>query len=274
MRIRVLTLNVQHDAGVPRRTAQVNAELRRLSPDLVALQEVCYPARRDQLAELIEGTGLTHTTHQADAIDLPSAYDGSALATRWPHRVVEVLDHRPSADADVHWWTLVAVVDVPSLGESLFILPTTPWQLDQAGAREQQLVAAVEADRRHRRTLPTVIAGDLNATPESAGIRFLSGLQSLDGQSAHYHDAWQVAGEGNGYTWTDTNPLAAQEIDHLITQPNHHRRIDYIFTGSAHAHPTARARVLNTQLVGDTPVNGTWLSDHSGVLTDLDMELR
>jgi endonuclease/exonuclease/phosphatase family metal-dependent hydrolase len=269
MRIRVLTMNVQHDAGDPRRTELINAELRRLSPDLVALQEVCYPSRNDQLAELVEGTGLTFTTHQADVLD-SEWQDGTALATRWPHRVVDVQEHRETADSDVHWWTMAAAVDVPDLGELLFVHPATPWRLDQAADREQQLLSAVQLDELYRFRLPSIIAGDLNATPKSAGIRFLTGLQSLGGRSAHYHDAWTVAGSGTGFTWTVANPLAAEQIDRLIGQPRHRRRIDYIFVGSAHAHPAARAQILHTELVGDTPVDNTWLSDHFGVLADLD----
>jgi endonuclease/exonuclease/phosphatase family metal-dependent hydrolase len=275
MRIRVLTMNVQHDAGDVRRGGAINAEIRRLSPDLVAFQEVLYPGERDQLAELVEGTGLAHSTHQADVLQARDREwrDGTVLVTRWPHRVVEVAEHRPSTDSDAHWWTLAAAVDVPELGELLFIHPGTPWRLDQAAARERQLVAAVELDERTRFRLPTIIAGDLNATPKSAGIRFLAGLQSLEGRSAYYHDAWAVAGEGSGFTWTVANPLAAAEIDQLIGQPRHRRRIDYVFVGSAHAHPTARARILHAELVGDAPVDDIWLSDHFGVLADLDYEL-
>ncbi|TCO19241.1 endonuclease/exonuclease/phosphatase family metal-dependent hydrolase [Kribbella steppae] len=272
MRIRVLTMNVQHDAGDPRRTELINAELRRLTPDLVALQEVCYPGRSDQLAELVEGTGLTHTTHQADVLKSDWT-DGTAFATRWPHRVVDVQEHRASADSDVHWWTLAAAVDVPELGELLFIQPATPWRLDQAAAREEQLLAAVELDEQHRFRLPSIIAGDLNATPKSAGIRFLTGLQALGGRSTQYHDAWAVGGDGTGFTWTVANPLAAAEIERLIGQTRHRRRIDYVFVGSAHSHPAARARVLHAELIGDAPVGGVWLSDHFGVLADLDYTL-
>ncbi|WP_433164653.1 endonuclease/exonuclease/phosphatase family protein [Kribbella sp. CA-247076] len=267
MRIRVLTMNVQHDAGDPRRTGLINVELRRLSPDLVALQEV----RKDQLATLLDGTGLAHVTHQEDVLRSDWS-DGTVLATRWPHRVVDVQEHRP-AEGDVHWWTLAAAVDVPELGELLFIQPATPWRLDQAGAREAQLLAAVEVDQLHRFRLPSIIAGDLNATPKSAGIRFLTGLQSLGGRSAHYHDAWVVGGNGTGYTWTVANPLAAAEIERLVGQPHHRRRIDYIFVGSAHSHPTARARILHAELIGDAPVDGVWLSDHFGVLADLEYSL-
>ncbi|MFI7060374.1 endonuclease/exonuclease/phosphatase family protein [Kribbella sp. NPDC050124] len=268
MRIRVLTLNVQHDAGDPRRTGLINAELRRLEPDLVALQEVSD----HQLGQLVEGTGLAHTTHQSEVLVSRWSH-GSVLATRWPHRVVDVAEHRGSAGSDVHWWTLAAAVDLPELGELLFIHPSTPWRLDHAAAREQQLIAAVEVDELHRFQLPSIIAGDLNATPKSAGVRYLVGLQALGGRSTHYNDAWAVAGEGLGFTWTVANPLAAEEIEQLIGQPRHRRRIDYIFVGSAHSHPEARARVMHAELVGDAPIDDVWLSDHFGVLADLEYEL-
>jgi endonuclease/exonuclease/phosphatase family metal-dependent hydrolase len=38
MRVRVLTMNVQNDEGDPRRIDNINQEIRRLDPDLVALQ--------------------------------------------------------------------------------------------------------------------------------------------------------------------------------------------------------------------------------------------
>jgi endonuclease/exonuclease/phosphatase family metal-dependent hydrolase len=275
MRLRVLTINVQNDDGDHRRTSLLNQELRRLGPDLVALQEVCYPEQRDQLAQLIAGTGL-HATHQADVLDyLPpdaNRYGGTAVATRWPHRVLEVLDHRPAGAADVHWWTLAVSVRVPDLGEQLFIVPTTPWRLDSEAARERQAIEVTGLDVRHRTKLPTIIAGDFNATPQASSIRYLSGLQSLNGRSVHYHDEWAVAGDGPGYTWSVDNPVAATQIDRVVGQPAHRRRIDYVFAGSAHAHPQARARIIAARLVGDGPVDGVWLSDHAGVLVDLDVE--
>jgi endonuclease/exonuclease/phosphatase family metal-dependent hydrolase len=274
MRLRVLTINVQHDQGDPRRTRLLNQELRRLAPDLVAFQEVCYPGRRNQLAELIDGTGL-HATHQADVLDhLPpdgDRYGGTAIATRRPHRVRAVLEGRSPGDPAISWWTLAASVTHPEVGEQLLVVPTTPWRLDAEAARERQAVEVTELDARHRATLPTIIAGDLNAGPEAASIRYLSGRQSLEGRSVHYHDAWSVAGHGPGHTWRVDNPVAAAEIERVIGQPGHRRRIDYVFVGSAHAHPRGRARVTAARLVADRPVDGVWLSDHAGVLADLDI---
>ena len=276
MRLRILTVNVQHDQGDPRRTGALNQQVRRLAPDLVAFQEVCHPGARDHLAELVAGCGL-QTIHQADVLDrLPPGadrYGGTAVATRWPYRVREVVESPAEDGPDAHWWALAVSVAVPSLGELLFIAPTTPWRLDAEAARERQAVAITELDARHRAELPTIIAGDLNATPEAASIRYLSGLQALHGRGAHYHDAWAVAGAGPGHTWTVDNPLAAAEIERVVGQPGHRRRIDYVFVGSAHVHPRAQARIVAARLVGDRAVGGVWLSDHAGVLVDLEVRV-
>jgi hypothetical protein len=193
------------------------------------LQEVHYPG---QLAELLRGTGLAHSTHQAQVLDPepPEAerYGGGAVATRWPHAVVAVEESR--SDPDFHWWTLaVAVRDV------LFVAPTTPWQPEAARARARQASGIAGIDARHRET-PAVIAGDLNADPGDASVAALIG--------AGYRDAWVEAGDGPGHTW-----------------PAHHRRIDYVLARGM--------RVTRVGLVGDHPVDDVWLSDHHGVVADL-----
>jgi endonuclease/exonuclease/phosphatase family metal-dependent hydrolase len=162
-------------------------------------------------------------------------------------------------------------VQVAGPDEQLFIVPTTPWQLDAESAREHQAIDITDLDTRHRRRLPTIIAGDLNAAPESSSIRYLSGLQTLNERRAHYHDAWPVAGDGAGHTWSVDNPAAAAEIARAIGQPGHRRRIDYVFVGSVDAHPQARARIVAAQMVGDRAVDGIWFSDHSGVMVDVDV---
>jgi endonuclease/exonuclease/phosphatase family metal-dependent hydrolase len=272
--VRALTMNIQNTEGDPRRIGLINAVLRSLAPDVVSLQEVVRTAERDQLAELLTGTGL-HGIHQSDLLpyDPPwsDRYGGNALATRWPHKLVEVLDLRSALAPDVPWCTLAASVAVPECGELLFIAATTSWRLEAEAARERQVLALTDLDSRHRRELPTIIAGDLNASSDAASIRYLTGLQSLDGQSVHYYDAWSVAGEGPGHTWTAENPTARAEIDEIVRQPNHRRRLDYILVGSWHAHPKARCRVKRVSLALDQPVDGIWPSDHFGVVADLDI---
>ena len=69
---------------------------------------------------------------------------------------------------------------------------------------------------------PPILAGDLNADPESTEIRFLRGLTSLAGRSTYFQEAWDVAGDGGrGFTWDHRNSYAA-----ITFEPS--RRIDYV----------------------------------------------
>jgi endonuclease/exonuclease/phosphatase family metal-dependent hydrolase len=272
--MRVVTFNVWNQDGDAKRGAVINGELRRLDPDLVALQEVVRTPERDQLSSLVEGLGL-FWSHQADLMPIPlpatERYGGTAIGTRWPHRIVEVLDMRQADALDTPWATLAAEVTIPDLGDLLFIATTLAWHLTAEAARERQVLALAELDARHRRKLPTIMAGDFNAAPEAASIRHLMGLQSLGGRSVRYDDAWTVAGKGPGYTWSVDNPNAASVMDAIVRQPNHRRRIDYIFIGTWEAHPQARCTIRSARLAFDQPSEGIWPSDHFGVLADLDL---
>jgi len=99
----------------------------------------------------------------------------------------------------------------------------------------------------------------------------MTGRQPLAGRSVRYHDAWEVAGDGPGFTWSVDNPLARQEMDHIVRQPNLRRRLDYIFIGSWDAHPDAHCHIQRASLALDGPVDGLWLSDHCAVVADLEI---
>jgi endonuclease/exonuclease/phosphatase family metal-dependent hydrolase len=185
-----------------------------------------------------------------------------------------VLDLRLSDAQDVPWATLAVSVPIPNVGELLFVSASTSWRLEAESARERQAVALSDLDARHRGELPTIIAGDFNATPEASSIRYLTGQQSINGRSVHYHDAWAVAGDGPGYTWDIDNPNARSEIQAIVRQPNHRRRIDYVFVGSWYTHPNAHCYIESAQLAFDEPIDGVWASDHFGVLVDLDIGME
>jgi len=54
------------------------------------------------------------------------------------------------------------------------------------------------------------LAGDFNAAPDSASVRFWQGLQSLGDTSVCYRDAWKSTHpEDPGHTFTPRNPLVA-----------------------------------------------------------------
>ena len=277
MRVRVITLNVWNVEGDGRRHEVINRELRRLKPDLLALQEVIQAPERKSLDTIVEGLGM-QVTHQQElqAFQPPFSdrYGGTAIATRSPHRVVEVLDPRIPQAPDVPWASLAAIVDLGEAGRLLFIATTAAWRPAAEAARERHALALSELDARHRQALPTVIAGDLNAGPDAASIRFLTGRQSLAGQSVCYYDAWERAGSGSGETWTDENPNARAGAERIIGQKNCAKRFDYVLVGSWDAHPKGRAEILLAERVFDRPVEGLWPSDHYGVMADIDVGLN
>jgi endonuclease/exonuclease/phosphatase family metal-dependent hydrolase len=223
MRVRVMTLNVWNREGDPRRLEVINRELHRLRPDLLALQEVVDGPGTRMVDELVEGLGL-QTTHQADvqayAPPFSDRYGGSAVATRWPHRFVEALDLRLADAAGVPWATLAVAVQLPDEGELLFIGATASWRRNEEAAREQQAVAITELDARHRRELPTVIAGDFNAGPDAASGRLIPRrMRGCKPLGSHSTRRLTASGQAIISAWSSTSMWAGMRDPHLVSLP-------------------------------------------------------
>jgi endonuclease/exonuclease/phosphatase family metal-dependent hydrolase len=253
MRVRIVTLNVWNTEGDPKRPDIINRALKKLAPDLIACQEVVQTTEIKTLDRLLAGLDF-HATHQSSlqAFVPPFAdrYGGSALATRWEHRAVEALDGRIAGAGDVPWASLAAVVTIPDQGEMLFIAATSAWRPSAEAVRERQAIAIADLDARHRRKLPTIVAGDFNAAPDAA---------------------WAIAGTGDGHTWSVDNRNAKAGIDEIIGQPRYRERFDYVFVGSWDAHPEGRAQIQSAALAFNEPIDGIWASDHFGVVVDIDV---
>ena len=139
--------------------------------------------------------------------------------------------------------------------------------IGKANVEQFRQVGALADFARRRRPgleLPPVVAGDLNAEPDSAEIRYLTGLQSLEGRSMLFYDAWRVGGDGGtGITWSNRNPYARVAIE-----PD--RRIDYVLVG--YPQPTGVGRVETCRVACHEPRDGVWPSDHFGVYAELRTE--
>ena len=114
---------------------------------------------------------------------------------------------------------------------------------------------------RPRGGFPPILVGDFNAEPESAEIRYVTGLQSLEGRSVSFLDAWRVAGDGGpGHTWANANDYARPALE-----PD--RRIDYIFVGLPKA--TGEGHLQSCRVVCNDEKAGIWPTDHWGVYAEL-----
>jgi endonuclease/exonuclease/phosphatase family metal-dependent hydrolase len=274
MRLRVLTLNVWGAAGPEERQDALRDAIGALDPDLVALQEVVRHDDYDQLSHILGATDLTGT-HQLDVLQATPV--GTALGARWrPTNVVGAMLPAPSGYPPPS--LLAATVPLPIGVELLFIAAKPYWALDGESYRARSAVLIADMAQALHRPAPTVIAGDFDATPDSDSMRFFAGRRVLEGKSAYYHNAWEVAGDGgDGHTWTVANPDVAAGVADWGIEPGHARRIDHILvrapgwgpTPAQPGDPEVRAMVASCEVVLDSPP----VSDHYGVLAEIDLRV-
>jgi endonuclease/exonuclease/phosphatase family metal-dependent hydrolase len=262
MRVATLNLWVMNGAW-EERSAALRAGLRELSPDVIGFQEVIKDEQHDTATEIV-GPDY-EVRHQATGL----LGDGNcaAVASRWPITGWYEVDLQlgPST-ADFPATTQIAELDAPE--PLLFVNHLPSWKPQLEHARERQTVAAMRRVEElvAERPRHVVLAGDLDATPDAASIRFLRGLQSLDETSVYYHDAWERANPGDpGHTFTTRNPLMTQDT---VVRVETSRRIDYIFVRCDERGPTLSIR--RCALIFDRPVDGVWATDHFGLVADLD----
>ena len=182
-RLRVATLNLWGQRGDwPARRRVLIAGFARLDADLVAFQEAIVTPEADQVRRILGDR--YHLAHQKDR---ESDGQGVSIASRYPIACVwEVGLAVTPRTAGFAATTLVAEIDAPPpVGPLLFANHLPSWQPDFERERELQAVAAArsleEAITQRRRHV--VVAGDLDADPDAASIRFWTGRQSLEGTS-------------------------------------------------------------------------------------------
>ena len=268
MTIRILTLNLWHDQGPwAARQQRIREWLERLDPDVVGLQEVLRGPGRDQATELLAGRGLQLEFGAASRFWRdPSLEFGNAVASRWPLRDAEVLRLPNAGDADGEERIALSVCVETPFGPLGVTCTHLHWRLHHGFVRERQAMVLADFARRRRPSLdlPPVIVGDLNAEPDSAEIRYLTGQQSLGGRSVLFYDAWRLRGDGGpGITWSNRNPWAA-----AMHEPD--RRLDYVLVG--YPQPNGVGRVESCRVVCDDERDGVWPSDHFGVYAELRSE--
>lgn len=265
-RMRVLTLNLwgRNEVWDARRAALVEG-LRDIRPDLVAFQEAIVADGYDQVADLL-GPDF-HVVHQSVGLKGDGNHAAS-IASRWPLGEVREVDLRVTPQPmDYPCVTLAAEILAPSpIGPLVFVnhAPWYPWGAEHE--RELQAVAAARFVEEFiaGRNAHVVLAGDFNAVPDAASVRFFFGRQSLDGASVCYRDAWESAHPGEaGHTFSPRNPLVVGGDMPLELG----RRIDYVMVRCGDYGPTLD--ITSCELAFDEPVDGVWASDHFGVVANL-----
>lgn len=261
--LRVLTCNIWNLMGPWReRRQELVAWIDELAPDIVCLQEVLIQDGRDQATWLAERCRTDWHVFVAGADVGNGIRFGNAVLSRHAIEESQLVD-LPGADArdDLQRVCLHA-----RTGGLDVYCTHLAWRFEEGAVREQQVVTIEHFVRQTLdpdSPMPPILAGDFNADPDSAEIRFLSGLQSLGGESTYWQDAWRIAGEGPGLTWDNRNPFAALDME-----PE--RRIDYVFVGWRK--DSGAGRVVAAKVVCDGPLrpgSDVWPTDHLAVMAEI-----
>jgi endonuclease/exonuclease/phosphatase family metal-dependent hydrolase len=261
--MRVLTLNIWNMTGPWRqRRDEIVVWLNRLEPDIVCLQEVIEnPDGRNQAQWLADAAKADWHVAPGPAWRFAGGgWFGNAVLSRRPIDTSSTVDlpFEPRPDDEQR-----CVLHARTGGVDVFCTHLN-WRYEDGALRERQVRAIVEAIAEladPAAALPPILAGDMNAEPDSTEMRFLAGLTSLGGTSTYFQDAWRVAGgRGPGWTWDNRDPFAD-----AVHEPD--RRIDYIYVGWRR--PSGAGRVESARVVCDRALTGTFASDHFGLLAEV-----
>lgn len=229
-RIRVVSYNIHHGEGTDGkldlpRIAQVLSDAQ---ADIIALQEVDHNTKRtnkvDQAAELAKLLKMNHVF--GGNIDLQGGRYGNAILTRYAS--ISATNHLlPSLAGGEQRGVMEADITVPGIKQPLKVLAThfdhRPDERERIASSEK--IARLIQDWGNR---PALLAGDLNAIPESKTLKLLE------------------------QDWMRSN----REILPTIPSGKPTRQIDYILLRPQQGWKVVECRVL------DAPI----ASDHLGIL--------
>ena len=235
------------------------SELKKLDPDILCLQEVWEDADNSQAKKISDLLGCEYIYSKSFEIDGVSF--GNAIISKFP--ILNSSSHLiPTAVAFNENRTLLhSVVNYNSC--KIDILCThLNYKYNQSDIRQNQVNFILEyISNLEKSEFPIILCGDFNADPLSDEIMQITGLKSPIKRTV-LRDAWQITNcDESGYTWSNKNSYAKRnlEVD---------RRIDYIFVGI----PAKRGvgHPLKSVLVGTSPKDSVYPSDHFGIMTYLE----
>ncbi len=259
-RLRVATWNVWWRFGPwAERQPAIAETLRRIDADVIALQEVWdVDDGPGQSGALADALGYEHVF--APGFDAGEASFGNAVLSRWPITASDTRTLPTTPTTDEFRVALKVDVDGP---RGQFDLYTTHlnWRYDESHVRQAQVRALAEfVGESTGRAFPPIVCGDFNAEPDSDEIRMLTGRAAVPVPRLVFVDAWDVAGDGTGFTWSNDNAFAARDLEA-------DRRIDYVFVGWRKAR--GAGHVVDARVAAIDPIDGVHPSDHYAVVAEL-----
>lgn len=261
-KLRIASLNVLHGypdyEAMPLRLELIAAEIKRLEVDIMLLQEVPWTRAFGNGADLLAtASGMNYVYYRANGNrHLIGFEEGEAIFSRFPLHDVRFAELQPRAGFFENRIVLQALTDTPQGPIRLFVTHLTNGEK----AVNQKQAAALEKIVGDTAEVPTIVAGDLNATEDTP--QYLSIAEN-------WIDVYRSSNKNDpGFTCcqNDLFQKEAQELNH---------RIDYIFWMED---PEKRLQLQDVKLAFDQPYqlgdSKLWLSDHLGLLAIFKEEVR
>ncbi|WP_411031269.1 endonuclease/exonuclease/phosphatase family protein [Spongiimicrobium sp. 3-5] len=179
----------------------------KLDPDIVALQEVDVLTNRSKLTdipkELGKMTGLNPVFGKA--IDYDGGAYGLAVLTKYP--IINTKIHKLPNSGEAEQRIALEVILQPDENSSIRIVSThLDYTNDALILLQSKTVNALFSDG-----TPTILAGDLNQTPDSPGVKVLK-------------ENWQPVFDASQNTFPADNPT--KKIDYMLLHPYNSWKVD------------------------------------------------
>lgn len=270
--IRIATWNLWWRFGAWRkRAAAIRKSLQVAQPDLCALQEVWSEQGSSLASELADEFDMhwswppsPQPARWRSRLAGSEAEVGQAILSRWPIAERTELDLPEGGSGDESRNVLLCMIDGPG-GRLPFASTQLTSDPSHSTARCKQVRALADLLVAYtHETYPVVLAGDMNAEPDSDEMRLLCGHKTAPAREGFVLvDAWRYAADGAvPWTWDRANP-------HVKATMEPSARIDYVLVGPPASDGAGCVR--SARRIGEQPVDGIWPSDHAGALAELQM---
>jgi endonuclease/exonuclease/phosphatase family metal-dependent hydrolase len=245
----VVTLNLWHDQhDWPKRLNVIVAEMRRLRPDVLCLQEVLQnPNLRNQAETLGDSLGCHVQFASVDGPERPKRY-GNAILTPHPVLFGESRNLAPADD-----YRAVAHVRFDWNGRPVDAYSTHLHHTPEGGSTRatqiRHLLAYVDSTRGDG---PVVVAGDFNAELGTPEMKLVT-----ERYESAFHFVHPKAGRSESMTFNPRFGPDPGMIDHIFVERE----------GSKRLVPRTSEVIFDT--VGPDSI---WASDHFGVVARLEQK--
>jgi endonuclease/exonuclease/phosphatase family metal-dependent hydrolase len=244
--IRIISYNIHHGRGVDGKVdlSRIAKVLTAEKPDIVALQELDQKTRRtggvDQPAELARLTDMKVVFGRN--IDFEGGGYGTAVLTRLPVRSSESIKlksyYAPTKENPEQRGVQVIELGGKEKADLLFLCT----HLDYRPPDDERFNSALTINEFVKKyaDMPAILAGDLNATPESRVIRELA-------------KEWKIAGWRTDIGSSQSAEANAKDGWPMLTFPAEKpdKWIDYILYRPAAAWKLVESRVLEEPVASD-----------------------